>query len=76
MAWMQRMKMRARTLLDGDRAGDRLTAELDDHIEAQTAENLAVGENSKWRFSVRCSYYADGVAVRILAIFGTGSIIA
>jgi hypothetical protein len=34
MAWMQRMKMRARMLLDRGRAGDRLTAELDHHIEA------------------------------------------
>jgi hypothetical protein len=39
------MKMRARMLLDRGRAGDRLTAELDHHIEAQTAENIAAGEN-------------------------------
>jgi hypothetical protein len=37
------MKMRARMLLDRGRAGDRLTAELDHHIEAQTAENIAAG---------------------------------
>jgi mevalonate pyrophosphate decarboxylase len=37
------MKMRARMLLDRGRAGDRLTAELDHHIEAQTAENTAAG---------------------------------
>jgi len=43
MAWMQRMKMRARMLLDRGRAGDRLTAELDHHIEAETAENIAAG---------------------------------
>jgi hypothetical protein len=38
MAWMQRMKLRARMLLDRGRAGDRLTAELDYYIEAQKAE--------------------------------------
>ncbi|WP_433965452.1 permease prefix domain 1-containing protein [Tunturiibacter gelidiferens] len=43
MAWMQRMKMRATMLLDRGRAGDRSTAELDHHIEAQTAENIAAG---------------------------------
>jgi hypothetical protein len=37
MARMQRMTMRTRMLLDRGRAGDRLTAELDHHIEAQTA---------------------------------------
>jgi hypothetical protein len=43
MAWIQRIKMRVRMLLDRGRADDRLTSELDHHIEAQTAENIAAG---------------------------------
>jgi len=43
MAWMQRLNMRTRMLWHRSRADDRLTAELDHHIEAQTAENIAAG---------------------------------
>ena len=43
MAWMQRLNMRARLLWHRGRADDRLKAELDHHIEAQTAENIAAG---------------------------------
>ena len=41
--WMQRMKMRARMLLDRGRAGDRITAELGSSHRSTDGENIAAG---------------------------------
>lgn len=43
MAFIQKLKMRMTLLFRRGRADDRLIAELENHIEAQTAENIAAG---------------------------------
>src|SRR5580700_5826478 len=43
MRWLHKFLMQCRMLLGRDRAGKKLQAELQFHLDEQTAENLAAG---------------------------------